>query len=150
MDVQETRTLRPLVAPPELGPVSEQAQIAKLARVQSVIDQAAQQDGWVDITLNDLGLDIPEAIALVSSEEWRDKYPIDSDGFGDPAADHPLPKRLLALMGKAVAKIEVSTAVQQTAAAAAAVTVSQAAENTSRWRAMGGFKTKLKAGAGKR
>ncbi len=95
--------IRPMAVLPQIA-LEDEAQLARLARAQAVIDQAAQQDSHVELALRDLGLNAKEVDMLIGSAAWQEKYPEDSP---QPQDDWPLPKRIVALVGKAVSRIEV-------------------------------------------
>ncbi len=117
--------------------LTEEAPLARLARAQAVIDQASQQDAHVDLSLHDLGLNAQEVELLIGTEAWQEKFPVSAP---QPADDWPLPKRVIALVGKAVSRIEVSTAVAQTAQAAAATAVAEATAAGKAWQVVVGSK----------
>jgi hypothetical protein len=126
--------VRPLAALPQIA-LKDDAQLARLATAQAVIDQAAQQDVHVDLALRDLGLSAEEVATLIGVNEWREKSPADGP---QPEADWPLHKRILALVQKAVSRIEISTAVEQTAQRAAATAIAQATEAGKAWQVVTG------------
>ncbi len=126
-------TVRPLAALPEVD-IKDEAQLARLAKAQAVIDQASQQDAHVDLALRDLGLSAMEVKVLVGAAVWDEKYP---DQAAQPQDDWPLPKRIVALVGKAVSRIEVSTVMAQTAQKAAAEALAEATAQGKAWQPVG-------------
>ncbi len=127
-------TMRPAAVPPQLEPLTDEAQLQRLAFTKGVLDAAAQQDAWIDLSLGDLGIDLVSAIKLIGEGEWRDKFPLDEFGLGDLAADHPIPKRLIAILAKAVGQLEVQTALSQQVAASAMESVTKAAQAAKMWK----------------
>ncbi len=122
--------VRPLAAVPAVQ-VKDEAQLVRLARAQAVVIQASQQDAHVDLSLQDLALTAEEVRTLVGHAEWDEKYPPSSP---QPQVDWPLPKRIIALVGLAVARIEISTAVATSAQAAAAQALAEATEQGKAWQ----------------
>ncbi len=131
--VEAVTVVRPLAALPEVD-IKDEAQLARLAKAQAVIDQASQQDAHVDLALRDLGLSALEVKVLVGAAVWDEKYP---DQAAQPQDDWPLPKRIVALVGKAVSRIEVSTVMAQTAQKAAAEALAEATAQGKAWQLVG-------------
>ena len=128
--------VRPLAVLPQII-IQDEAQLARLAKAQAVIDQAAQQDAHVDLAMMDIGLSAGEIELLVGANEWEIQCP---EGTQQPANDWPLPKRVVALIGKAVSRIQVTTAVAQTAQAAAAIALAEAIAVAKSWQVVEGTK----------
>ncbi len=122
--------IRPVATLPVIA-TTDEAELVRLAKAQAVVDQAAQQDAHVDLSLADLGLTAEELTVLIGCENWREYYPADAP---QPQDDWPLPKRIIALLGKAVSRVEVSTAMAQTAQAAAAAAIAQATAAGKSWQ----------------
>ncbi len=133
LDVQMVDAqVRPLAELPQVT-VQDERHLARLAKAQAVIEHAAQQDVHVELAFRDIGLSTKEVEHLVGEAEWAEKYP-KGENSEQPADDWPLPKRMVALVGKAISLVEISTAVRRTAQEAAAAAVSQAAATGNAWQ----------------
>ncbi len=124
--------IRPLAVLPTFT-TKDETLLTKLAQTQAVIDHWAQQDVLVELALTSLGLSPSEVIELVGKAEWDAAFPADSR---QPQDDWPLPRRLISLVGKAISRIEVSTAAAVAAQATALEVLTQAAADTRAWKAV--------------
>ncbi len=131
--------IRPVACLPQVT-IQDERHLARLAKAQAVIEQAAQQDLFVELTLADIGLTAAEAEHLVGEGEWAEKFPKERPGetaSADAAVDLALPKRIVALIGKAISLIEISAVAKKTAQEAAEATVAQVAAAGGAWRTVG-------------
>ena len=102
--------------------------------VKSIFELWQQQDDDIDLTLADLQTTVPEALALVGEEVWREKFPLKETGDGDPAADAPIPRRILGVMAKAVATVELDTVAANVMASAASTALSKVVVAARAWK----------------